>query len=274
MRLAGAPMSALPADADRARFKAVAVETAEAAGRILIEHAEHGFRVEHKQTIDLVTDADRAAEQAIVERLRSAFPQHEILAEERGLSAPRSSPFRWVVDPLDGTTNFAHRLPIFGVSIALEYEGRIILGVVLDPTRQERYVAELGRGAELNGRALRVSPTAALTDALLVTGFAYDIRETSNNNLNHFSRFALAAQGVRRLGAAALDLAYLAAGRFDGFWEMKLHPWDMAAGALLVTEAGGRMSRFDGGPFSIYGDDMVASNGRVHDAMLAVLKNR
>jgi myo-inositol-1(or 4)-monophosphatase len=267
-------MSALPSDADRARFTAVAIETAEAAGRILLEHAERGFRVEHKQTIDLVTDADRAAEQVIVDRLRDAFPQHEILAEEGGLSAPRASAFRWVVDPLDGTTNFSHRLPIFAVSIALEYDGRIILGVVLDPTRQERYVAVLGRGAQLNGRPLRVSPTAALTDALLVTGFAYDIRETSNNNLDHFARFAVAAQGLRRLGAAALDLAYLAAGRFDGFWEMKLHPWDMAAGSLLVTEAGGRMSRFNGEPFSIYGENMVASNGRIHDAMLGVLKNR
>ncbi|HZS12179.1 MAG TPA: inositol monophosphatase family protein, partial [Nitrospirales bacterium] len=180
---------------DRKRFKTVAIEAARQAGKILLDQVRHGFRVEHKQTIDLVTDADRTSEQAIVERLRAAFPDHEILAEERGLTAARSSRYRWVIDPLDGTTNFAHGLPIYAVSIALEYDGATLLGVVLDPGRDELFIAEAGEGATLNGQPLHVSRTAALTDALLVTGFAYDIRESSRNNLDYFGRFSLRAQG-------------------------------------------------------------------------------
>ena len=262
----------IPAAEDRTRFKAVAIEAARQAGGILLDQVRSGFRIEHKQTIDLVTDADRASEQAIVERLRAAFPDHEILAEERGLTKARSSRYRWVIDPLDGTTNFAHGLPIYAVSIALECDGTIVLGVVLDPDRDELFIAEAGGGATLNGHPLRVSRTTALTDALLVTGFAYDIRESGQNNLDNFARFSVRAQGVRRLGAAALDLCYIAAGRMDGFWEMKLYPWDMAAGALMVTEAGGRMSDFGGGVFSIYGKELVASNGLIHDEMVDVLK--
>lgn len=238
---------------------------------ILQDRARSGFQVEHKDVVNLVTDADRQAEQAIVAELRRAFPGHEILAEERGLSTPTHSPYRWVIDPLDGTTNFAHGFPAYCVSIGLEYHGILILGVVLDATRDERFVAERGRGATLNDRPIHVSETGALTDALLVTGFAYDIRESPENNLDHFTRFSLRAQGVRRTGAAALDLCYVACGRFDGYWELKLKPWDMAAGAVILDEAGGRLTDFTGRPFSIYGKQIVASNGPIHEEMLKVL---
>jgi len=270
------PMVPIPADqlpdrSTREGFKATAIEAARIAGTVLTEHARNGFRVEHKDTVNLVTDADRRAEQAVVDVIKKAYPTHHILAEEQGLRAGTDSPYKWVIDPLDGTTNFAHGFPAYCVSIGLEYQGRGILGIVLDPTRQELFVAETGRGASLNGAPLRVSRTVTLDSALLVTGFAYDIRESTQNNLDHFARFALRAQGIRRTGSAALDLCYVAAGRFDGFWEIKLQPWDMAAGALIVQEAGGRVTDFKGGRFSIYGQEIVASNGLVHDEMLAVL---
>jgi myo-inositol-1(or 4)-monophosphatase len=257
---------------DLRRMREAAVAAAREAGAILQDHARRGFRIEHKNAVNLVTDADRRAEAAIVAALGKAFPDHEILAEEEGLREARAAAFRWVIDPLDGTTNFAHGLPLYCVSIGLEHEGRPVLGVVLDPTRDELFVGEAGGGATVNGAPLRVSATATLDAALLVTGFAYDIRETADNNLDHFSRSALRAQGVRRLGAAALDLCYVAAGRFDGFWELKLHPWDMAAGVVILREAGGRVTDFAGRPHSIYGTQLVASNGLIHDAMLTVLR--
>ncbi|MEK7267993.1 MAG: inositol monophosphatase family protein, partial [Nitrospirota bacterium] len=221
--------------------------------------------------VNLVTDADKRAEQVIVEAIRRAFPDHQILAEERG-QAGSTSPYKWVIDPLDGTTNFAHGFPAYCVSIGVEYQGRCILGVVFDPTRQELFAAEAGGGAFLNGTPLRVSRASRLDAALLVTGFAYDIRESEQNNLDHFARFALRAQGIRRTGTAALDLCYVAAGRFDGFWELKLHPWDTAAGSVILLEAGGRLSDLSGGSFSIYGKELVASNGLVHEEILEVLR--
>lgn len=261
----------LPSPQEREALKATAIDAARIAGKILLDHARAGVRIEHKDEVNLVTEADRRSEQAIVETIRQRYPNHRILAEERGLEARGESPYQWVIDPLDGTTNFAHGFPLYCVSIGLEYQGQIILGVVLDPTRQELFTAELGHGATLNGQPIAVSKTSRLDAALVVTGFAYDIRHSDENNLNHFSRFSLRAQGVRRTGAAAIDLCYVAAGRFDGFWEMKLHSWDMAAGSLIVTEAGGRMSDFKGGAFSIYGAELIASNGLIHDAMAAVL---
>ena len=252
-------------------FKATALEAATIAGKILLEYARDGFRIEYKNAVNLVTDADRTSEQAIIETLRRSYPDHDILAEERGMDSAGKSPYTWVIDPLDGTTNFAHGFPMYCVSIGLEYRRQMVLGVILDPTRQELFEAVSGQGATLNGKRLEVSLSSALDAALLVTGFAYDVRESSQNNLEYFSRFCLRARGVRRTGSAALDLCYVAAGRFDGFWEMKLHPWDMAAGSLMVTEAGGRMSDFKGGTFSIYENEMVASNGLIHDEMLAVL---
>ncbi len=255
-------------------FKATAIEAAQVAGVILEDHARNGFQVEHKNVVNLVTDADHRAEQAIVDVIGKSFPSHQILAEERGLQTQQASPYRWVIDPLDGTTNFAHGYPAYCVSIGLEFESRCILGVVWDPTRKELFVAESGGGAFLNGTQLKVSRTACLDRALMVTGFAYDIRDTPQNNLNHFTRFVLRAQGVRRTGTAALDLCYVAAGRFDGFWELKLNPWDMAAGSVIVLEAGGRVTNFSGRSFSIYGEELVASNGLVHDEMVALLAER
>lgn len=254
-------------------FTATAIEAARIAGGILTDYARTGFGIRHKQkTIDLVTDADVRSEQAIVEAIAKAFPTHRILAEEKGLHTKSESPYTWIIDPLDGTTNFAHGFPAYCVSIGLEHQGRTILGVVLDPTRDELFVAEAGVGAAVNGVPLQVSTTPAIDGALLVTGFAYDIRESTRNNLGHFARFALRTQGIRRTGAAALDLCYVAAGRFDGFWEMKLHPWDTAAGALMVQEAGGLVTDFKGDPFSNYRDEIVASNRLIHMAMVEVLR--
>jgi len=260
----------LPDRSIRERMKAVAVEAAREAGAILTGYAKNGFRVEHKDTLNLVTDADRHSEQAIVDAIGRAFPDHEILAEERG-QAGNKSPYKWIIDPLDGTTNFAHGFPAYAVSIGVEHQGRCVLGVVFDPTRQELFVGEAGGGATLNGKPIHVSSTPRLDGALLVTGFAYDIRVSKQNNLDHFANFALRAQGMRRMGAAAIDLCYVACGRFDGFWELKLNPWDTAAGSLMVVEAGGRMSDFRGEPFSIYGLELVASNGLIHHEMVEVL---
>jgi myo-inositol-1(or 4)-monophosphatase len=259
-----------PDRSTRERIRTVAIDAARQAGAILGRYAQQGFRVEHKDALNLVTDADTHSEQAIVEAIGRSFPDHEILAEERGRAGNRS-PFKWIIDPLDGTTNFAHGFPAYAVSIGVEYGGRCILGVVFDPTRQELFVAEAGGGATLNGAPIHVSRTPKLDGALLVTGFAYDIRVSKQNNLDHFANFAVRAQGLRRMGAAAIDLCYVACGRFDGFWELKLNPWDTAAGSVIVTEAGGRMSDFRGDPFSIYGLELVASNGLIHHEMVEVL---
>jgi len=249
----------------------VAIEAARAAGSLLLQYARSGFRIEHKNPINLVTEADHAAEQCVIDRVRAKFPTHRILAEERGVEAQLISRYHWIVDPLDGTTNFAHGFPVYAVSIGVQYDGRGLIGVVYDATRDELFTAKAGDGACLNGSSIAVSSTDQLDSALLVTGFAYDIRDTPNNNLNHFARFALKAQGLRRTGSAALDLCYVAAGRFDGFWEVKLSPWDTAAGVVILCEAGGRVTDFHGNPHSIYQPELVASNGRIHEAMLAVL---
>ena len=248
-----------------------AVAAGQEAGALLLEYAGAGFHIEYKNPINLVTDADRAAEQCVIERIRAHFPTHRFLAEEQGRIEKAQSPYLWIIDPLDGTTNFAHGYPTYCVSIGLEYEGRCVLGVVFDPTRNDLFTAIEHRGAQLNGRPIHVSNTMVLDGSLLVTGFAYDIRETPRNNLDHFSNFALKAQGLRRTGSAALDLCYVAAGRFDGFWEVRLNPWDMAAGSVIVREAGGQLTDFSGKDLSIYGQELVASNGQIHDAMLAVL---
>ena len=253
------------------RLLSVAVEGAKAAGGVLLEYAKTGFSIERKNTIDLVTDADHAAEQCIIDHVRRHFPTHGTLAEERGVDAPAPSRYRWVIDPLDGTTNFAHGFPFYAVSIGVEENGELVVGVVYDPMRDELFTATAGGGAFLNGRMLSVSRTPRLEAALIVTGFAYDIRETPNNNLDHFVRFALKAQGVRRTGSAALDLCYVAAGRFDGFWEVKLSAWDMAGGAVVLKQAGGRITDLRGNPHSIHQPELVASNGVIHAEMLQVI---
>ena len=253
------------------RLLSVAVEAARAAGQVLLDYSRSGFTIERKNPINLVTDADHAAEQCIIDHIHRHFPSHRTLAEERGIDGPMPSPYRWIIDPLDGTTNFAHGFPVYTVSIGVECEGQLVVGIVYDPTRDEMFTATVDHGAFLDGQPIAVSQAAQLEEALMVTGFAYDIRDTANNNLNHFARFALKAQGVRRTGSAALDLCYVAAGRFDGFWEVKLSPWDMAAGAIIVGEAGGRITDLRGNAHTIYQPEVVATNGRIHEEVLRVI---
>ena len=252
-------------------MKAIAVKAAKAGGRILMQKFGGVLRIMHKGEVDLVTDADQEAEQTIVSAIRHTFPRHGILAEERDFSRAGESEYLWIIDPLDGTTNFAHGFPWFAVSIALQVRGEIVLGVIYNPAHKELFIAEKGGGAYLNDIPLRVSQTDRLDQALLATGFPYDRKQSEANNYDHFVNFQQSAQACRRPGAASLDLAYTAAGRFDGDWEMKLKPWDVAAGLLLVEEAGGRVSDFDGGPFDIKGAEILASNRLIHDAMIGVL---
>jgi myo-inositol-1(or 4)-monophosphatase len=250
-----------------------AIQTAQEAGRILLDKFGRALQVTNKGDIDLVTEADIAAESLIVERIRSHHPRHRILTEESGdisIEGGADSAYKWIIDPLDGTTNYAHGYPVFCVSVALEHEGRIVVGVVYDPTRDEMFAAERGEGATLNGRRIRVSDTNELGRALLCTGFPYDVR-ARGDFARHFHNFIMQAQSLRRDGAAALDLAYVACGRFEGFFEEGLRPWDVAAGVLLVEEAGGRVTHYDGSPFHAYAPPIAASNGLVHDAMLRVL---
>ncbi|MFY9270870.1 MAG: inositol monophosphatase family protein, partial [Candidatus Manganitrophaceae bacterium] len=199
-------------------------------------------------------------------------PDHQILAEE-GHDRTGASPYRWVIDPLDGTTNYTHHFPFFCVSIGVEIKGKVHLGVVFDPVRNELFFAEKGKGAFLNGRPIRVSAVRALRESLLVTGFVREV-QTDPVNFDPFINFTMRVQGVRRTGSAALDLCYVACGRFDGFWELKLHPWDTAAGSIILTEAGGRLTDFSGKGYSIYDKEMLASNGKLHRQMIDVLQSR
>ncbi len=221
--------------------------------------------------IDLVTDVDHALDALVRERILAARPRDGLVTEENSAHTG-SSGVRWIVDPLDGTTNYAHAFPHFSISIGVEVDGRREVGVVYDPMRDELFSAERGRGATLNGRAIRVSKIGELRRALLATGFAYDVHTKKTPNLAYFERFVGRAQAIRRAGSAALDFAYVACGRFEGYWELHLAPWDVAAGLLLVDEAGGRTSDFDGGPPPATGERIVASNGVAHEAMLEVLR--
>lgn len=244
------------------------------AGALLLQYFHEGIRIEYKGDADLVTAADRASEVLIRERVRQQFPSHDVLGEEQGLN-DQGGDYRWYVDPLDGTTNFAHGYPVFCVSIALEHRalehralgGRRVAGVVYDPTRDELFSAEQGRGAHLNGKPIHVSKASQLKECLLATGFPSHKRH-KNPNIHFYHQITLRTHGVRRAGSAALDLCNVASGRFDGFWEFNLNPWDTAAGVLIVEEAGGKVSRFDGSPFEIDSRETLASNGLVHEALL------
>jgi myo-inositol-1(or 4)-monophosphatase len=229
--------------------------------------------VDKKGEIDLVTEVDLECERMCRAVLGERFPDHDILAEELGATGRAKTPsrFRWVFDPLDGTTNYAHGLPIFCSSLALEIDGRPEVGAIYDPTRRELFTAERGEGARLNGVPLRVSGTDQLLDALLVTGFPYYVHQQSGDLVALFGEFLARARAVRRLGSAAIDLCYVAAGRFDGFWEQHLKPWDVAAGALMIEEAGGRITGMDGSGFDGAAGHLVASNGHLHDDMLEVI---
>ncbi len=248
----------------------LAVDAALAAGRIQSDRADNISRIDYKGDIDPVTEVDLLCEKEIITRIRTAFPDHEILAEESGQSGERHA-WRWVIDPLDGTVNYAHGYPCYCVSIALEHDGQVEVGVIYNPNLDELFVAERGKGATLNGKPIRVSSESNLKRSLLVTGFAYNVGETENNNLDHFANFAKECQAVRRPGSAAMDLCYVACGRFEGFWELNLNAWDYAAGWLLVTEAGGKVTRFDGATFSMGDREILATNGLVDQAMIEVL---
>ncbi len=256
---------------DPRALRDAAIELARAAGAVLREGHGRAHAPERKGRIDLVTEYDRRSERLVLDGLRRRFPGHAILAEESGTHAGAAGAVRWIVDPLDGTTNFAHNYPFFCVSIAAEADGRLAAGVVYDPIRDELFAAAAGHGATRNGAAIRVSDIARVEDALLVTGFPYDVREHPDRSLPHFAAFLTRAQAVRRDGSAALNLAYLACGRFDGFWELQLSPWDVAAGTLLVREAGGLVTAYDGGEARLDGRQILASNGRIHDEMRAIL---
>ena len=247
----------------------LAIETAREAGAILREKLG-SVVVEFKGTVDLVTDADRASEALIEQRISGTFPDHRLVGEEGIARDPGSGDdanFAWIVDPLDGTTNYAHGYPHFAVSIALAYDRTVLLGVVYDPMRDELFFAERGAGATLNGRPLRLSTASELIRALLATGFSYDLSERGEQ-LRVWERLQGQTQGIRRDGAAALNLAYVGAGRLDGFWERPLQPWDMAAGSLIVEEAGGIVSDYAGDLFTPFGDGVIAGNAAMHGAML------
>jgi len=241
------------------------------AGALLMKYFHQGLKIEYKGDADLVTAADRASETLIRERISKQFPSHDVLGEEQGLN-DQGSDYRWYVDPLDGTTNFAHGYPVFCVSMALEHrapgaEGSRIAGVVYDPSRDELFSAEKGNGAHLNGSSIHVSKATQLKECLVATGFPSHKRH-KNPNIFFYHQITLQTHGVRRAGSAALDLCNVACGRFDGFWEFNLNPWDTAAGVLIVEEAGGKATRFDGSPFRIDSRETLASNGLVHDALI------
>jgi myo-inositol-1(or 4)-monophosphatase len=248
-----------------------AEEASRKAGEMLRRNIDSSREIVYKGAVNLVTDFDKRAQDIIFSRLSSRFPDHDFLAEE-DLCRQRGSDFRWIIDPIDGTTNYAHNFPIFSVSIALEWKSEVVCGVVYDPMREEMFSAISGNGAVRNGRRISTSTNGDLDKSLLATGFPYDVRESEVNNIDHFANFATRVQAIRRCGSAALDLCYVACGRFDGFWELKLSPWDVAAGLLIVEEAGGHVTNFKGETASVYGKDVVASNGLIHEQMIQILR--
>ncbi|HEC80057.1 MAG TPA: inositol monophosphatase [Firmicutes bacterium] len=245
-------------------------EVAIKAGELLMEYYKEDLSMYLKGDINPVTIADTESEKLIIGEIKKAFPHHSILAEETG-GEKQESEWLWVIDPLDGTTNYAHHYPSFCVSIALLKKCKPIMGVIYHPLLNEFFYAERGNGAYLNDRPIKVSNVDKLDKAFLTTGFAYDVHETEDDNVDNFRAFLKRSMAIRRGGSAALDLAYTACGRFDGFWEMRLHPWDTAAGILMVEEAGGRVTTFDGGDFDIYKKEILATNGLIHNDMIDVL---
>ncbi len=253
-------------------IRRVAIAAACQGGRVLQSYFGHSFEVSKKGVIDLVTEADVGSEKMIIETIRRVFPDHAILSEESGLSEGRV-PCQWIVDPLDGTTNFAHQIGLFSVSIAFALNGTISVGIVLNPITGELFAATVGKGSQLNGRPISVSDSAVISDSLLVTGFPYNLKEMFPTLMARFSKCLKAARGVRRLGSAALDLCFVACGRFDGFWEQNLKPWDTAAGMLIAKEAGASVTDFSDRPFMPDKKEILVTNGKIHDEMLSLLKS-
>jgi myo-inositol-1(or 4)-monophosphatase len=254
-------------------YLATAIEAVVHAGDVQLSRFGTDVRIDKKGAIDLVTEIDLQIEREFRQTIASRFPDHVVLGEEFESRGDRDAtpPYCWVFDPVDGTTNYAHGLPIFCSSLALEIDGEIVVGTIYDPTRRELFTAERGQGAWLNGQPLRVSTADVLLDSLLVTGFHYGIQRDPEELVSLFREFIARARAVRRLGSAALDLAYVAAGRFDGYWESKIQPWDVAAGALIVAEAGGRVTTVTGAPFKSRSGSVLATNGRIHELMLEVI---
>lgn len=252
-------------------FKQIAIEAAAEGAQILRSHFGNISRIRKKAAAEIVTEADTESEKKIISIIHSKFPDHAILSEECGLIAGDSD-YKWIIDPLDGTVNFAHRVPIFSVSIALAAKDALLLGIILNPVDNELFCAVSGQGAQLNGKAIQVSSTPKIAESLLVTGFPYDVKSIFEPSLSRYGNCLRAAQGMRRLGSAALDLCYVACGRFEGFWEEKLKPWDSAAGALMVAEAGGKVTTFSNRPYTVDHLEILATNGRVHEEMLGLLR--
>ncbi len=253
------------------RMLKLAINAAKAAGAILKEGLGAIHQIRYKPgEYNLVTEIDTRSERTIIDMIRAEYPDHTFLAEESGLTEAQPE-FRWIIDPLDGTVNYAHGLPVFCVSIALEIRGEIALGVIYHPILDELFTAEKGDGAFLNGNPISVSHESDFTKTLLVTGFPYNSRINPHHTIDHFINFVKAGRPIRRLGSAALDLAYLACGRMDAFWEVSLNAWDVAAGSLLLTEAGGKITDLSGNPWTVYTEALLASNGHVHEDMLRVL---
>jgi myo-inositol-1(or 4)-monophosphatase len=256
---------------DPDKIRQVGLAATAKAGEILRHYWGKTHSIDKKGAIDLVTEADLASEEVIVGLIRAAFPDHAVLAEESGVTHGQESR-QWIIDPLDGTTNYAHGLPAFAVSIAFALEGELIFGSVLNPGTEEFFSASTGRGANLNGRPISVSSTRILRDSLLVTGFPYDLKPVIQPMMQRFERCLMASQGVRRLGSAALDLCYVACGRFEGFWEQNLAPWDTAAGVVIAKEAGAFISDFTNGPYAIEKKEILATNGLVHEELVELMR--
>ncbi len=242
------------------------------AGVFVNDHWKPSMRnFSYKQGREIITEVDLKAQELIVKEILDLFPSHGILAEEGGMDSEGESGYRWVIDPIDGTTNFAHSYPCFCVSIGVEYLGEVVVGAVYDPTRQEMFSASKGNGAFLNSEPITVSDTGLLSESLLCTGFPYDILSTQENNIKEFNKMILCSHGIRRDGSAALDLCYVACGRFDGFWEIKLKPWDVAAGIIIMSEAGGKLTNYNGEEYK-YHQPVLATNGKIHEEMMKNLR--
>jgi myo-inositol-1(or 4)-monophosphatase len=252
-------------------YMQVAISAAEKSARILQMRFGNISQVRKKAADEIVTEADTESEKEIISAIRSNFPEHGILSEECGLKAGGSD-YKWIIDPLDGTVNFAHQVPICCISIALAFQDAIVLGVVLNPLNGEFFSAVKGQGAQLNGQSIQVSSISTLSDSLLVTGFAYNLKETFEPVITRYGNCLKAAQGMRRLGSAALDLCYVACGRFEGYWEQNLKPWDTAAGSLIAAEAGGTVTTFSNQSYTVDQFEILATNGKIHGEMLGLLK--
>jgi myo-inositol-1(or 4)-monophosphatase len=256
---------------DLKKYKAVLEEAADESAKILLENFDTDFKIGRKKDYtDLVTEVDKKSEARIIEVIHSRFPLHNVLSEEIG-NLNMESDYVWIVDPIDGTVNYAHTVPVFCISIALEIKKEVKLGMVYNPVSGERFFSEAGKGAYLGERKISVSNISSLKDGLLVTGFPYGAKNNLDHCIDHFNNFIKFGLPIRRLGSAALDMCYVAAGRFEGFWEVSLNPWDVAAGYLILKEAGGKITDFTGNRYSIYNKQLLATNGKVHDQMIEVL---